>query len=209
MEFKETSSSVMKRLPTYLNYLKNIKNTEKLNISSSAIASALGLTEIVVRKDIATVTKGGKPKVGYLVKELINDLELFLGYKNVDNAVVVGAGNLGLALKNYSGFKNYGLHILAAFDIDENVINSKNRIFHIDKLQEFCVRLNIHIGIITVPEQNAQAICDLLISCGIKAIWNFAPIHLNAPKEILIQNEDMGTSLATLSKHLEKQLMEE
>lgn len=206
----EISKQAMQRLPYYLNYLKAFQSKNIKDISAPAIARKMNLNEVQVRKDLAAVSSfGGKPKVGFNVEELIHVIESYLGYDNVVDAILVGAGNLGKALLSYNGLKNYGLSIVGAFDSDEatigNEINGTN-VFSMDKLSDLCQRLNIHIGIITVPVDAAQDICDLLVECGILAIWNFAPVHLSVPDHILVQNENMAASLAMLSKHLQSKL---
>ena len=127
---------------------------------------------------------------------------------NNDDAVLIGVGSLGKALLSYNGFEHYGMNIVAAFDISKNIIGNEvggKKVLHVEKTSEICRRLNIHIGIITVPEETAQIVCDQLVAGGVSAIWNFAPVHLSAPENILIQNENMAASLALLSKHLQQQ----
>ena len=204
---KEISRATLKRLPTYLAYLKGMPDSSGVNISATALAAGLHMGEVQVRKDLASVSSSGKPKVGYNVKDLIAELEAFLGYNDIDNAVIVGAGSLGKALLNYSGFKAYGLNIIAAFDLCEEPTEFQGKtVFPIAQLGSFCRKVNVHIGIITVPASSAQEICDLLVESGIRAIWNFAPVHLVVPDGILVQNENMASSLALLSNHLREQM---
>lgn len=210
MERKEISKSVLKRLPGYLSYLKSLPEGTATYISATALANALGMGEVQVRKDLAMVSDGGRPKIGYLREGLIEDISQFLGYDNTTDAVLVGAGKLGQALLGYVGFDAYGLNILAAFDenpVTDNVQEGKP-IFPMSELEGFCRSNRILMGIITVPTQFAQQVCDRLIACGIKAIWNFAPTHLDVPDNILVQNENMATSLAVLSMHLQAQIKE-
>ncbi len=207
---KEISKSVLKRLPGYVSYLKSMPDTGSPYISATALANALGMGEVQVRKDLAMVSDGGRPKIGYLRESLIEDIEQFLGYDNTTDAVMIGAGKLGQALLDYVGFEEYGLNILAAFDIapKSNFTDEGKPILHIDKLESFCKSHKVLMGIITVPAKHAQEVCDSLIKCGIKAIWNFAPVHLEVPGNILVQNENMATSLAVLSMHLQVQMKE-
>lgn len=211
---KTISVQTLKRLPMYLEYLKSAKARGEVNASARSVAEALKLGEVQVRKDLAQVSDGGRPKVGYVITELIADINEFLGYNNTRDAVIVGAGKLGQALMTYNGFNAYGLNILAAFDIDpSHVVGADSTkkeiriagksILPMDKLASFVRRMNIHIGIITVPASAAQEVCDMLVSCGVLAIWNFAPVHINAPEGILVKSENMASSLAVLSKHLE------
>jgi len=208
MERKEISKSVLKRLPGYLSYLKNIPDTASPYISATALANALGMGEVQVRKDLAMVSDGGRPKIGYLRESLIEDISQFLGYDNTTDAILVGAGKLGQALLGYSGFEAYGLNILAAFDADPvaDKTDEGRPIYGMEHMESFCRSNKVLMGIITVPSAYAQQVCDQLISCGIKAVWNFAPVHLDVPANILVQNENMATSLAVLSMHLQAQM---
>lgn len=208
MKTKEISKAVLKRLPGYLSYLKSIPKDSAPYISATALANALDMGEVQVRKDLAMVSDGGRPKVGYLRESLIDDISQFLGYDNTTDAILIGAGKLGQALMGYSGFDTYGLNILAAFDCKPfaSETNEGKPIYHIDQLESYCNQNNILMGIIAVPAKFAQEVCDRLVSCGIKAIWNFAPTHLEVPSNILVQNENMATSLAVLSMHLQVQI---
>ena len=208
MERKEISKAVLKRLPGYLSYLKSMQNNTSLYISATALANALGMGEVQVRKDLAMVSDGGRPKIGYLREKLIDDIEQFLGYDNTTDAVLIGAGKLGQALCGYSGFAAYGLNILAAFDAKPAFDKTEEGtpIYPMEQLESFCKSNKVLMGIITVPAPYAQSVCDQLIECGIKAVWNFAPTHLEVPDHILVQNENMATSLAVLSMHLQAQI---
>ena len=211
METKKISKSVLKRLPGYLSYLKSMPESAPPHISATALANALGMGEVQVRKDLAMVSDGGRPKIGYLREGLIDDLEQFLGYDNTTDAVLIGAGKLGQALMAYKGFDDYGLNILAAFDARPKMekTDEGKPVYHISKLEHFCRTNKVLMGIITVPAESAQLVADQLVACGIKAIWNFAPTHLDVPGNILIQSENMATSLAVLSVHLQAQIKEE
>lgn len=208
MQRKEISKSVLKRLPGYLSYLKNIPDDASPYISATGLANALGMGEVQVRKDLAMVSDGGRPKIGYLRQSLIEDISQFLGYDNTTDAILVGAGKLGQALLGYSGFAAYGLNILAAFDVSPFSAQTDEGlpVFSMEQLETFCRNNQVLMGIITVPAPYAQEVCDRLIDCGIKAVWNFAPTHLDVPEGILVQNENMATSLAVLSMHLQAQM---
>lgn len=206
---KEISRATLKRLPTYLSYLKALPSEASANISATALAAGLHMGEVQVRKDLALVSDGGRPKIGYNREHLIADIENFLGYGNSNDAVLIGAGKLGRALLGYGGFAEYGLNIVAAFDANDTLIGTTNGgkpIMHLSRLGEVCQRYKIKIGIITVPAEYAQGVCDLLIENGILAIWNFAPKHLNVTDGILVQNENMAASLALLCKHLNERM---
>lgn len=205
---KKISKSVLKRLPGYLAYLKNVQEPDSPYISATALANALGMGEVQVRKDLAMVSDGGRPKIGYLRENLIFDIEQFLGYDNTTVAVLIGAGKLGQALMDHKGFDEYGLNILAGFDVAPTADRTEDGkpIYPMEKLGSFCRSHKVLMGIITVPGEHAQAVCDQLIACGIKAIWNFAPTHLEVAPHILVQHENMATSLAVLSMHLQAQM---
>lgn len=204
---QQVSINTLRRLPLYLNYLKALDG--KSNISSSEIAKALGLNDVQVRKDLSAVSSGGRPKVGYNVSSLTADLKEFLGYNAVNHAVLIGAGNLGRALMSYRGFSEYGLKIVAGFDCVKALIGCKvdgKTILSLDDLPAFCRENGVKIGVITTPAEAAQEACDHLLAGGIKAIWNFAPAHITVPDGVLVQNENMASSLALLSKHLNAML---
>ena len=211
MQQKKVSKSVLKRLPGYLDYLKSLSENGPVHISATALANALGMGEVQVRKDLAMVSDGGRPKIGYVRQALIDDIEQFLGYDNTTDAVLLGAGKLGQALLDYKGFEEYGLNILAAFDTAPKmeIAEGCKPIYHLDELEGFCRKHKVLMGIITVPGDYAQDVADRLVGCGIKAIWNFAPARLDVPANILVQQENMATSLAVLSMHLQAQIKDE
>lgn len=204
------SKAVFDRLPLYLGYLKSIESNPPENISSAAIAAATGFGNVLVRKDLASVCSGGKPKIGYRTSALTAELETVLGHNRVRDAVIVGAGKLGRALLDYKGFDECGINIVSAFDCDESKIsNDENgkKILPVSEFSKICRQSAIKLGILTVPAANAQTVCNMMIENGIMAIWNFAPVHLEAPPDILIYNENMAASLAYLSNHLSEKLL--
>ena len=210
MERKEISKAVLKRLPGYLAYLQSLPEDPNAYISATALANALDMGEVQVRKDLAMVSDGGRPKIGYLRSRLTEDISRFLGYDNTTDAILVGAGKLGQALLDYVGFQAYGLNILAAFDADPQTATTTDGkpIYPMAALEAFCREHKVLMGIITVPAAHAQQVCDKLIANGIQGIWNFAPTHLDVPQGILVQNENMATSLAVLSVHLQAKIKE-
>jgi redox-sensing transcriptional repressor len=209
MIYKSISAQTLKRLPVYLDLLNSLPADKYTFISATTIAEALRLNDVQVRKDLALISSGGRPKIGYQTKNLIYDIEKFLGYDNVDSAVLAGAGSLGRALLSYDGFSKYGLDIVAAFDVDETIIDTTingKQVLSSDKLNTLCSRMKVRIGIITVPAPYAQEICDQMVKSGILAIWNFTTVTLKVPDTILVQNEDIAFSLAKLSKNLSNRL---
>ena len=209
---KETALSLQafRRLPNYYNYLQALQRDKVEYVASPAIARAMGLNEVQVRKDLAAVSHSpGKPRKGFVVKDLVDSIGEYLGYHNSEDAILVGAGKLGRALLSYKGFEEHGVRIVAAFDADEKVVEAGEggkRIFPMARLPSICRRLHAHMGIITVPAREAQAVCDLMVENGILAIWNFAPVHLAVPGGVLVQNENMAAQLALLSRHLAEKI---
>ncbi|MDR1664262.1 MAG: redox-sensing transcriptional repressor Rex [Clostridiales bacterium] len=192
------------RLLSYLRYLQGLPPAVS-TVSSTVIGAALEVNDVQVRKDLAAVSSGGKPKIGYVTADLIADMTHFLGYDDNTDAALAGAGNLGRALLTYKNFKDYGLNIITAFDKDPSLIGTKHgdvQIRDIAKASGLCKRLNIHIGIITTPAECAQEICDIFVEGGARAVWNFAPVNLKAPETVVIRNEDIAASLAVLLRRL-------
>ena len=171
-------------------------------VSSAVIARELDLGEVQVRKDLASVCGKGKPKVGYLRKDLLESIERCIGKNAVTKAVLVGAGKLGQALLDYKGFESFGVSISAAFDSNTELTLCNDRILPMSQLEITCKTDNVQIGIIAVGIESAQTICDLLVSCGIKAIWNFAPCELKVPNGIIFMQENLALSLAHLKNKL-------
>ncbi|MBE6346844.1 MAG: redox-sensing transcriptional repressor Rex [Lentimicrobiaceae bacterium] len=198
--------TVLSRLPLYYNFLLEKRKENYKYISSTVIAKSLKLNNIQVRKDLACVSRqSGKPRMGFEIESLISDIEEVLGFNNLDEVVLVGAGRLGRTLLSYQGFTDYKLNIVAGFDNSVELVGAKvnnKPILHIDKLTPIVERLNIKIGIITVPKESAQEVCDIMISAGIKVIWNFAPVHLEVPDGIIIKHENLAVSLALLTQKL-------
>ena len=212
-EIQNVSKATIGRLPAYHRYLKEKKAAGEKTISSTAIPEDLKLNAVQVRKDLSVIsTVAGKPKLGFEIADLIEDIDRILGYDNVTDAVLVGAGGLGSALAGYDGFRHYGLNIVAVFDSDPARIDKTVggiRVFDAAQIAHFVRRLNVLIGIICVPKGAAQQVADELIAGGVRAIWNFAPVHLNVPQDIAVKNEDMAASLAILSKRLAEILYNE
>ena len=208
MKIKNASKNQLRRFPIYLSYLRERQAEGMEFISSPQIALSLNLSEEQVRKDLNLVSsRSGKPKVGRDIKLLIFDIEEFLGYRDSRKAVLVGAGHLGRALMAHEGFVSYGLDIVCAFDNDiyktDCIFNGKN-IYSIGDLEKKCHELNVHIGIITVPQKYAQEVCDRLVAVGIRGIWNFTSAVLEVPDNVIVQNENMASSLAILSNKLKE-----
>lgn len=189
---------VIKRLSVYLQFLRQLP-PETTAISATTIAKNIGYGDVQVRKDLASVSGEGKPRTGYEVAGLKTALENYLGFNSPKKAVIVGAGKLGTALLEYEEFAHWGLEIAAAFDIDESKCTGSKPVYNISRFKEFCEKEDIKIGIITVPASAAQQVCDLICETPIKAVWSFAPTHLNVPEGVTVQYENIAASLANIS----------
>ena len=200
------------RLLSYLRFMKQLPEGAPNNISSTVISAALGVHDVQVRKDLAIVSDGGKPKVGYITRDLIVDLEHFLGHDNYLDAALVGTGNLGKAFLFYENFKRYGMKITAAFDSASKLIGTeinKVQVFDAREITDICGQLHISMGIIAVPASCAQKVCNQLVAGGVRAIWNFSPVNLNVPQGIIVKDEDVAASLAVLTRQIADSITKE
>lgn len=200
-EFIMLPKPTFERLKLYHRLLLDI---EEEYISSESIAKMLKVQPEQVRKDLSYLKTVGKPKVGYRVEELKRELDELFGLKKETCVVIVGAGRLGTALANYPGFRKYGIEIVAIFDNDPRKVGqfvSDLVVLPLKDLKRVVKRFNVEIGVICVPKEAAQEVANLLVACGIKGIWNFAPINLEVPDDVLVVNEDITQSLLTL-KHM-------
>ncbi len=190
---------MLERLPIYASCLEKMIDNGITAVSSASIAHELGLGEVQVRKELSLVSGRGKPRVGYDAKKLLADIRRFLGEDEPVEAVIVGAGRLGCALLGYSGFEEFGVRISCAFDISDAADSVGGKmVYNISRLTEYCKQHSVEIGIITVPAENAQAVCDRLIEAGVRGIWNFTPTTLNVPDSIAVVNEKLAVSLSQL-----------
>ena len=195
------SRATVSRLPAYLRYLKGEAGKGVEYVSSAAIAKDMGLSAVGVRKDLALVSsRPGKPRFGFEVRLLIEDIEKFLGYHRWTNAVIVGAGGLGRAILSYEGFENYGIHVIAAFDnspAKAGAVGGKP-VYPMERLGDVVKRSDVKVCILTVPRSAAQEACDQAVGAGINAILSFAPVHLLVPEGVTVKYEDLAVSLAEL-----------
>jgi redox-sensing transcriptional repressor len=206
---KTVPEPTLKRLPLYHRFLKDRLAAGKEAVSCTDIGAELKLDPTQVRKDLEAAGITGRPRIGYAIASVVDGIEEFLGWKKVNEAFLVGAGSMGSALLGYRKFEDCGLKIIAAFDSDPlkvgKTIHDKH-VLPIGKLTDLTQRMHVLIGIITVPASEAQAVADLLVAGGIRAIWNFAPVRLRVPENIIVRNEDLYCSLASLSQKLAKEL---
>ncbi|NLB48542.1 MAG: redox-sensing transcriptional repressor Rex [Erysipelotrichia bacterium] len=206
MKSKKVSLRQLERYPVYLNFLLSLRNSGIDKVSSRQIADMMSCSEEQVRKDLQLISpKKALPGRQREVGDLIEYLKNFLGYKKINEAILIGVGHLGSALMSFRGFGDFGLEIVAGFDIDPALVNStlaEKPIYDLGELSRIIFEKNIKIAILTTPKSVSQDIVDKLVSLGIVAIWNFVPMHLDAPKEIVIENFDFAASLAILAHRI-------
>ena len=205
MEKRSIPKATLGRIPIYLRYMRDLPDDIDSTISATKIARGVFLGEVQVRKDLALISGRGKPRVGYECDKLICDLENCLGSEKMTNAVLVGAGKLGRALLDYDGFEEFGVKIVAGFDCNNSIlqISKSKSILPIKEIEAYCADNDIKIGIITVGQGSAQEVCDKLVACEVKAIWNFAPCTLRVPPNVLLKHEELALSLAHLNSKIE------
>lgn len=195
------SEAVIRRLPKYYRYLKDMEKSGVERISSRELSDKMGLTASQIRQDFNCFGGFGQQGYGYNVSELCNEIKKILGLHKNYNVVIAGAGNLGQALANYVGFEREGFYIKAIFDVNPRLIGMSIRgiqILDIDHMKDFIINNNIHIGIVCVPKDKAQEVTDQMIECGIKSIWNFAPIDVETPADVAVENVHLSDTLYTL-----------
>ncbi len=199
----------LKRLPHYLEVLSHLHETGQKMVTATKIASVTGVHMTQVRKDLAYTKVVGTPKIGHNVGELILAIEQCLNWNDVSSCFLVGVGHLGKALMGYSELSNKGLRIIAAFDNHPDLAGTYYQgiqIHSMAKLSNLLSRMHIHIGILTVPAEAAQEIADEMVAGGIIAIWNFTPSRLQVPEHVIVENVDMSSSLAVLSRRVAERL---
>ncbi len=206
---KPIPEPTLRRLPWYLSHIKLQFAAGEKHISSTAIARGVGVDQSVVAKDLSCVQIKGRTRVGYQIQTLIEVLEEFLGFTKTHKAVLIGVGSLGSALMSDRGLQQFGLEIVAGFDINPSIIGTyiaDIAIHHIDELEEFRENNNIDIAILTVPIKQAQTSTDMLVNRGFKAIWNFTPVRINVPNGVVVQNTSMYAHLALIFTRLKEQV---
>lgn len=202
MADKNISMAVIRRLPKYHRYLSDLLDKDVQRISSKELSDIIGFTASQIRQDLNNFGGFGQQGYGYNIEALHREIGNILGLNKVYNAVLIGAGNLGQAIANYSGFRKAGFTIKALFDANPRMIGLKIRDFEVldsEDIETFVEENNIDIAILCIPRNGAQDVVDRLVNSGIKGIWNFAPIDLEVPKGVIVENVNLTESLFTLS----------
>lgn len=199
---KNISMAVIKRLPKYQRYLREMLNNDVDRISSKELSEKIGFTASQIRQDLNCFGDFGQQGYGYNVRDLYNEISAILGLNREYKEVIVGAGNIGQAIANYTRFDKLGFSLEAIFDANPKLIGLRIRdveIQDIDQLKNFLKNNAIDIGVICVPRVNAQRVCDVLVEGGVKGIWNFAPVDLVVPDDIIVENVHLSESILTLT----------
>lgn len=199
---RNISMAVIRRLPKYHRYLYDLVKNDVDRISSQELSEKIGFTASQIRQDLNNFGDFGQQGYGYNVKDLYSEISSILGLCGTYNIVIVGAGNIGQAVANYTKFDRLGFKLSAIFDVNPKLIGLKIqdvKIRDIDDMEEFLKKNKVDLGVICVTKSNAQNVCDKLVNNGVKGIWNFAPVDLHANKDVVIENVHLSESLLTLT----------
>jgi redox-sensing transcriptional repressor len=195
------SMAVIRRLPKYQRYLRELMENDVDRISSKELSEKIGFTASQIRQDLNNFGDFGQQGYGYNVKDLYKEIVRILGLGEEYNIVIIGAGNIGQAIANYN-FDKLGFRLKGIFDVNPKLIGLKIKdveIRDIDDLEETLQSNKIDIGVICVPSTNAQSVCDILVSNGVKGVWNFAPVDLHVKEDVAVENVHLSESLLTLT----------
>lgn len=194
------SEAVIKRLPRYYRHIKQLADSGVTRVSSTKIANVLNITASQVRQDLCNFGGFGQQGFGYDVVKLKNELASILGLDREYNMIIVGAGNIGRALTGYKGFKDDGFFVKALFDKDPRCSSINGiKVYEMDFLEAYLDQNKVDIAIIATQKDSAKSVADALINYGVKSIWNFAPVELEVPKGVTVENISMSESLYVLS----------
>ena len=195
----------LRRLPWYLSNAKLMREKGEKYVSSTQISKQINIDASQIAKDLSYVDIAGRTRVGYDIDLLIQVLEDFLGFTNIHKAFLFGVGSLGGALLRDSGLSHFGLEIVAAFDVNPDLVGTTLNgipIFHSDDFEKKMREYDVNIGVLTVPIEIAQKITDTMVAGGIKAVWNFTPFRIRVPEDIVVQNTSLYAHLAVMFNRL-------
>ena len=204
-EADKVPEPTLRRLPWYLSNIKLMKEKGEQYVSSTQISKEINIDASQIAKDLSYVNISGRTRVGYNIDALIEVLESFLGFTNMHKAFLFGVGSLGAALLRDSGLHHFGLEIVAAFDVNPELVGKDLNgipIFHSDDYEAKMKEYDVNIGVLTVPINIAQEITDKMVDGGIKAVWNFTPFRIRVPENIVVQNTSLYAHLAVMFNRL-------
>lgn len=205
MDEKNISQAVISRLPRYLRYLGELKDSNVERISSQELSELMKVTASQIRQDFNNFGGFGQQGYGYKVSYLYDEIAKILGINKTHHLIIIGAGNLGQAIANYMNFERRGFHFKGIFDTNEALHGKKIRDLYVQpmsELESFIKENNIDIAVLTIPKAGAVKVAEELVSYGVKAFWNFAHVDLNVPKEIVVENVHLSDSLMRLSYNI-------
>ena len=204
-EADKVPEPTLRRLPWYLSNIKLMKDKGEQYVSSTQISKEINIDASQIAKDLSYVNISGRTRVGYNIDALIEVLESFLGFTNMHKAFLFGVGSLGAALLRDSGLHHFGLEIVAAFDVNPELVGKDLNgipIYHSDDFEAKMKEYDVNIGVLTVPINIAQEITDKMVDGGIKAVWNFTPFRIRVPENIVVQNTSLYAQLAVMFNRL-------
>ena len=204
-EADKVPEPTLRRLPWYLSNIKLMKEKGEQYVSSTQISKEINIDASQIAKDLSYVNISGRTRVGYNIDALIEVLESFLGFTNMHKAFLFGVGSLGAALLRDSGLHHFGLEIVAAFDVNPELVGKDLNgipIFHSDAFETKMKEYDVNIGVLTVPINIAQEITNKMVDGGIKAVWNFTPFRIRVPENIVVQNTSLYAHLAVMFNRL-------
>ena len=205
LKMDKVPEPTLRRLPWYLSVCRLLKQRGEMYVSSTRLSKETNIVASQIAKDLSCVNIVGRTRVGYEIDNLLDVLEDFLGFTRIHKAFLFGAGRLGSALLNDTGLKQFGLEIVAAFDTSPRVVGHNIAgipVFHINELEAKMKRYNVKIGILTVPIDRAQEVADKMVVWGVKAIWNFTPLRIRVPENIVVQNTSLYAHLSLMFNRL-------
>ena len=204
-EADKVPEPTLRRLPWYLSNIKLMKDKGEQYVSSTQISKEINIDASQIAKDLSYVNISGRTREGYNIDALIEVLESFLGFTNMHKAFLFGVGSLGAALLRDSGLHHFGLEIVAAFDVNPELVGKDLNgipIYHSDDFEAKMKEYDVNIGVLTVPINIAQEITDKMVDGGIKAVWNFTPFRIRVPENIVVQNTSLYAHLAVMFNRL-------
>ena len=211
MDEKNISQAVISRLPRYLRYLGELKDSNVERISSQELSQLMNVTASQIRQDFNNFGGFGQQGYGYKVNFLYDEIAKILGINKTHHLIIVGAGNLGQALANYMNFERRGFHFTGIFDCNETLYGRKIRDMYVqpmENLETFVKDNDIDIAVLTIPKTGAVKVADNLVKCGVKAFWNFAHVDLNVPSDIVVENVHLSDSLMKLTYNITRKEQE-
>lgn len=207
MEGKEISQAVIRRLPRYYRYLGELMESGVERISSNELSERMKVTASQIRQDLNNFGGFGQQGYGYNVSYLYTEIAKILGIDKSHNMIIVGAGNLGQAIANYTNFEKRGFVVKGLFDINPRLQGITVRGIEVrgmEELEDFIQTNNIEIVALTIPKNKASEVAERVVACGVKAIWNFAHTDLNVPADVIVENVHLSESLMRLSYNIVK-----